>query len=145
MIVEELKNVQHGSKLGHYSLHGDPVPWARAGCNWKKGIIYDTQRPIKSVLETQLQEQHRGRPLFSGPLELSIVFYLKAPRSPAKRRAELLGNWHSKVPDLSNLIKFIEDLSKGILYVDDSQISRCVCQKIYAEDPRTEFTLTELK
>ena len=51
---------------------------------------------------------------------------------------------HYSRPDLSNLIKFIEDVATGILYKDDCIIAELVSYKHYDTNPRTEFMITPL-
>jgi Holliday junction resolvase RusA-like endonuclease len=52
---------------------------------------------------------------------------------------------HIARPDLSNLIKFIEDIAIGILYGDDSIIAEIYARKCYDATPRTEFELIQLE
>lgn len=71
------------------------------------------------------------RPL-NGPLRLRLTFFLQAPKNlDAKLRAGK-NIAHVKKPDLSNIIKGIEDALKGICYHDDSQIVELRATKAYA-------------
>jgi len=60
-----------------------------------------------------------------------------------KKKTALMGKDHYIKPDLSNLIKYIEDISQGLLFRDDSAITKIVARKIYDPHARTEFSLTE--
>ena len=66
------------------------------------------------------------------------------PLLSPKKRLELENKLHHFKPDLSNLIKFVEDLANGIIYKDDSQISCITACKVYSQYPRTEFTISSL-
>lgn len=66
----------------------------------------------------------------SGPVQLEVVFYLQRPAtiSPSKRFDPI------KPPDLSKLVRGIEDSFTGILYVDDAQIVKLTAYKHYADE-----------
>lgn len=114
-----------------YVIPGNPIPWARAGLNQDR--FYDKQKHLKLSFGLVLQNLHGNRPLFSDPLHVQFIFYLKeTKRNPS-------GNYHHTRPDLSNLIKFIEDASTGIIYVDDSLICSINAEKKYDSNPRTEM------
>lgn len=120
-----------------YVIKGDPIPLARH----RMGAhgAYDIQKKEKLMVGITLASQHDRLPLYEGYLELDITFYLKTSKKKPKT------GWHNFKPDLSNLVKFVEDVGSGILYVDDSIISSIIAKKMYDENPRTEFTIRELK
>jgi Holliday junction resolvase RusA-like endonuclease len=66
------------------------------------------------------------------------------PPSRSKQKDKLINTFHVYTPDLSNMIKFVEDIANGILYKDDCQISSIVAHKIYSDTSRTEFTLSRI-
>ena len=51
---------------------------------------------------------------------------------------------HATIPDLSNCIKFIEDICSGVVYKDDAIIASISSKKLYDNEPRTEFFFTSL-
>ena len=124
-----------------YIIKGDPIALARARHYNRR--VYDSQKNEKLVLGITLRNQHAERPQFIGPLQLDITFFMPIAKSRAKQRATLLDSYHFYTPDLSNLIKFVEDLATSILYPDDCLIAKIIAKKIYG-DPRTEFTITKL-
>ena len=68
------------------------------------------------------------------------------PRTATKRKQmELDGKPHIARPDLDNCCKYYIDLGLNILYKDDSIVSQITAKKIYDQNPRTEFTLMEIK
>ena len=50
-------------------------------------------------------------------------------------------------PDLSNLIKLLEDaiVDTKVVLTDDRIISKIIAKKVYDDNPRTEFILRELE
>lgn len=125
-----------------YILKGQPVPLARIGQN--KNMRYDTQKSLKLISSITLQSQHNNEPLFeSVPLELSAIFYLEIPKTRAKKVAE--EQWHHYRADLDNLVKYVCDCANRIIFRDDSLICSIIAKKVYSSNPRTEFTIRELK
>jgi Holliday junction resolvase RusA-like endonuclease len=61
-----------------------------------------------------------------------------------KRHEALAGAWHTLRPDISNVIKGIEDSCNGILYTDDSQIAVSIGFKKYGSAPQAKVTIYEL-
>lgn len=77
------------------------------------------------------------RPI-DGPVEMHIRAVFEAPPSwSRKKRAALLGTPHTSKPDLSNLIKAIEDGLNRIAYADDGQIAFQSSRKVWGERAET--------
>jgi len=78
---------------------------------------------------------------------LSIVFYMPRPQNhyrTGKNEGEVKLNApvvHTKNPDLSNLIKFIEDSLNGVFWHDDRLICQIKARKLYSDRPRTEIEI----
>jgi len=126
-----------------YIINGDPIPLARA--RFGKGRAWDAQKRLKLMLGIELSKQHLDQPLYYGALHLDVVFYMTFAKStPQKTRDKFVNKPHIFKPDLSNLIKFIEDVAQGIIYKDDCIIASVFAKKIYDNNPRTEFTIKQL-
>lgn len=123
-----------------YIIKGDPVPLARPRFHMRR--VYDSQKHKKLVAGISLQQQHDNRPFFEGNLQLIMTFFLKI----AKKRdiSKYDQQYHAQRPDLSNLIKFVEDIGTGILYKDDAIIASVTAEKFYSTEPRTEFEIKVL-
>ena len=67
------------------------------------------------------------------------------PKSNKKKLATYGGTYHHIKPDLSNMLKFTEDVAQSIIYADDCIIAEISAKKIYDHNPRTEFFFTQLK
>jgi len=64
--------------------------------------------------------------------------------SSLKKKLLLYNQPHIKAPDLSNLLKFVEDvIVEAQIITDDSKIISISAKKLYAEYPRTEFQITK--
>jgi len=124
-----------------YTVPGDPIALARH--RHSGNHIYDAQKLDKLNVGLLLGHQHGSRPLFKGALCVNFVFYLPIPKS-SKKNGVLQGRYHIYRPDISNLIKFYEDVSNKILFDDDCLIAVISAKKVYDDDPRTEFTIREL-
>jgi len=126
-----------------YIIKGDPIPLARV--RHVRNRIYDPQKELKAIATIDLERQHDQAPLLLGPLHLNVIFYMKPPEScSAKKRAALFNQPHIFKPDLDNLIKFICDISSGVIYHDDCAIFSITSKKIYDSNSRTEFSFTSI-
>lgn len=124
-----------------YVILGDPIPLMRPRFNNR--VVYDIQRRIKIDYAFQIELQHKRKPMYEGPVILMIDFFIKIPKASQKTHA-LCNRPHIYRPDLSNLIKFVEDVCTGILYKDDCSIARIEATKKYDCTPRTEFSILQL-
>jgi Holliday junction resolvase RusA-like endonuclease len=127
-----------------FVLEGDPVPLARARFGQRR--VWDSQSELKICRGIELQRQYTFKTPLSGPLHLEVRFYFEpAKRISRKKIIEKNKNYHAIRPDTDNLIKFICDISNGILFRDDCLVASIKAEKLYDNDrARTEFTLTEL-
>ncbi len=126
-----------------YIIEGNPMPLARARISGRR--VYDAQHEAKLIHAITLSNQHGDRPLYMGPLMLDVTFYLKMPKLSERKIIERNNLYHYYKPDLSNLIKLVEDIANEIIYKDDAQICAITSRKVYHEIPRTEFSIIPLK
>ena len=80
------------------------------------------------------------------PLRMSVVVYMRVPRSASfKKQIDLIENHRpTKRPDTDNFYKVIADALNGIAYYDDSQIVSTYITKFWSSDPRVEITIREV-
>ena len=99
------------------------------------------------LLATQAMKES-GFTMIEGPCCLSIDAYFEVPKSKSKkfREAALSGlEYPTKKPDLSNIIKGIEDAINNLVYYDDACIvSLSVCN-FYSDVPRVEVVISDCK
>ena len=74
-----------------------------------------------------------------GALAMRVTFFLRRPQSLPKREQHPV-----KRPDLSNLLKAVEDALQGVVYRDDSQIIRLDVEKRYDPAPGARITVARL-
>lgn len=125
-------------------LPGNPTPWASP--TFSRFKVFDKRSKEKDHARKLLRECYKGD-LIAYPIKLKIEFYLPIPKNTsksAKEAMELKKIPHQKKPDLTNLIKFAEDMLKGIVIVDDNLVSKIVAQKFYSFEPRTIFTISAI-
>mgnify|MGYP001586514768 CR=1 FL=1 len=76
-----------------------------------------------------------------GPLQLSVVFCFRRPKSWPKAQRDAVDNGHEPMhvgkPDLDNLVKLVQDAGNGILWRDDAQIVRLEAIKVYGAENET--------
>ena len=81
--------------------------------------------------------------MMDGPLGVRMLFVMPIPKSLSKKKhEELLGERHTKKPDLDNLVKAVLDGLNGTAFEDDSRIHRIMAIKEYGDEPRVVVTLT---
>jgi Holliday junction resolvase RusA-like endonuclease len=100
-------------------------------------------RAFEGFVATMARAAVAGRKPYEGAVELQLTSVFQIPISWSKVKKQLAkeNQIHPIVcPDLSNIIKAIEDGMNKIVYNDDKQICRHNCQKIYGESP--SFTVT---
>jgi Holliday junction resolvase RusA-like endonuclease len=74
-----------------------------------------------------------------------MTFYMPIPASLSrKKQLELIGKFHTKKPDIDNIIKGLFDAINGLCWKDDNQVCRLTASKVYDEDPRIEFEVIEI-
>lgn len=121
-------------------VYGNPVAQGRPRF-FRRGKhigCYDPEKS-KSFKETvKWQAIEQKAKMLSGALEMRFKFYLQRPKSlPRKVK------YHTKKPDLDNLVKIVKDALEGICYLNDSQVSLSTEEKLYSECPRVEILITE--
>lgn len=102
------------------------------------GRTFTPSRTIKAELAIRhrVQEEYRGV-LIEGPVELHVTAWLLKPKSKPRKRP----CWPTSKPDWDNQGKLVSDALNGVLWRDDSQVVRCVVQKVYCDsaNPRPGF------
>lgn len=96
-----------------------------------------------------------GRPcLLTGPVELILVFYRVRPASHfgSGRNAKILKpsapRLPTPTPDVTKLVRAVEDAMKGIIYKDDSQVCHQNNWKVYCsgdEVPGVKIIVREIE
>lgn len=130
------------------SLHGIPVSQARPRSSNRGGFFrtYDPKAKEKDQAKWQIKSQYREQ-LLTQPLAVYLNFYMPIPKSASKPLTRQMLNgkiFHIKRPDIDNLTKFALDCLNGIVFQDDSQISRLYAKKLYGSEPCTQINIEVL-
>lgn len=127
-------------------IFGEPVAQGRARARIfdhggrARVSMYDpaNARDWKRTVLTQVLPAKPEAPV-EGALAMGVTFFLRRPQSLPKRERHPV-----KRPDLSNLLKAVEDALKGVVYRDDSQIVRLDVEKRYDAAPGVRITLAHV-
>lgn len=135
-----------------FTIPGVAVAKGRARFSRQGGFVR-THTPEKTVKYENLvklfaSEIMAGREPFSKPLALSVDVYMPIPASWSKKRRELalcglIGATNK--PDVSNVLKAIEDGMNGVVYRDDKLIVSGTFSKQYGSVPRVEVRVQEFR
>ena len=131
---------------------GEPVAQGRPRFSRQGGFMRaydpDKSREYKKYVRLVAAQDAPAVPV-TGAVVLSLKIYRAVPKSMSKRKREaaLAGQLRPTTkPDVSNVLKGVEDALKGLWYADDSQIvGYGEIGKWYAERPRIEVTMTEVE
>ena len=131
---------------------GEPVAQGRPRFSRQGGFVkaYDPakSRDYKQYVRLVAAQDAPAVPV-TGAVLLSLKSYRAMPKSmsKAKREAALAGQLRPTTkPDVSNVLKGVEDALKGLWYADDSQIvGYGELGKWYSERPRIEVTMQEIE
>jgi Holliday junction resolvase RusA-like endonuclease len=126
-------------------LHGEPVAWARTRLG-PRGVPFNPikQRNNAATLRMAAQEAMAGRALFDCAvrIDVSAEFGIPASWSKRKQAAAAVGEIRpAKRPDLSNVIKQLEDAFNGVVFRDDCLIVEMSARKLFSGSPRLVVTV----
>ena len=99
-----------------------PQPRARVG---KHGGYYPAGHPIKdyrAAIVSRLSQSGWDGQMIHEPITMSFVFVFPRAVSKCWKHQPMPDFWKRTSPDLSNLIKGVEDALCGVLYPDDNLI-----------------------
>lgn len=95
---------------------------------------YREKQAIKHIIKSKW-----GSGLLTGPVSLSVIFYLPIPESWSKKKKLSSVNCpHINTPDIDNFQVFLLNCMTEIVYKDDRQVYDICASKLYSNNPRTE-------
>ncbi len=112
-----------------FVIPGDAVPFSRAGSNGNRRYTPTKQANFMAAVKLYASRAMEGHSPMEGPLQLTIRAAYVHPRSWSKVQKQQTRK--TSKPDLSNIIKIIEDSINTIVWIDDSQVCFVVAEKIY--------------
>lgn len=127
-----------------FKILGDPIPLARPRFG-RGGKIFTPAHCQNAKRRIALEAlcSMKGHRKFHGPLDVEIHFELKMPKKPKDYQAQ--GKPHISTPDLSNLIKLVEDALNDVVWYDDALISKILSTKFYGANPSTTVVVRSLE
>jgi len=129
------------------TIPGEPMGKARPRMT-RGGIVYT---PAKTVnYETFIKElfiiKYPDFQPLEGPLRMSLSAWLKIPKKSKKKMMAMeKGEIRpTKKPDMSNILKAVEDALNNLAYLDDKQIVELKIKKLFNSRPRIELEIEEI-
>lgn len=119
-----------------FSIEEKPIPLQRAGISGKRVFTKPETRAWQNKVKHYARKSIGRSPPLEGAVSLSVTFLKAVPPSwPRSKREKAINGelWPTGRPDLSNLVKSIEDAMNGIIYLDDSQIVNLHVVKAYSQ------------
>ena len=132
-----------------FIITGTPKPQSRPKFFRNRAGYMGTYSPktdwfniVYSEILKQKEEFYKGIKL-KGEIEIHINFFMPIPSSLSnKKKKQLELNYHTKKPDIDNLIKAVLDaINYTNLWEDDSHIWKIVSEKRYSACPQCVITI----
>lgn len=124
-----------------FTVYGlaQPAGSKRAGMS-KHGKMFvrddaKRSRPWKTQVSQAAGEAMNGTGLLDGPLELSVIFTVPRPKGHygARGLRPSAPEYPAVRPDVTKLLRAVEDACTGIVWRDDAQIVAQHAYKVYGE------------
>jgi Holliday junction resolvase RusA-like endonuclease len=136
-----------------FTVFGVAQPKGNMKPVWSKGmkfpIVTDSNRNVKSWSQLVAEGANRAlaalpdgeRGLLTGPVRLTMGFYLPCPKQFDSKRRRGVPVAHLTAPDWDKLSRAVSDALTAVVYRDDAQVVEAVVGKFYVglnETPRVE-------
>lgn len=127
-----------------FIVYGDAAPQGSKsfkGIRGGKAILAESSKRNKpwrqEVSGTAML--YRQQPLWDQAIKLKVTFYTARPKSLAKKKLR-----RASRPDLSKLVRSIEDAMEGIIYKDDGRIDHIEARKKFGDPARVVIEMWHL-
>jgi Holliday junction resolvase RusA-like endonuclease len=103
----------------------------------KRRFLPTPTRDYMAALRLASQHVMGSREPLAGALEVLVHASFQIPASWSKKKqleAKLGEVWPTVKPDYDNILKILDALN-GVVYVDDKQIVKAECEKVYSTTP----------
>lgn len=124
-----------------FIIPGIPTPYRKVKESDRRD--YDEQRIKQSNIAIEVENIFGDRRPLQGPLHLDITFFFPVPRNAPIER--IRNTPFPYKPSMDRLTNFLLDAVVGVLIETKNNISSSIQRKMYDINPRTEFTLIEIK
>jgi Holliday junction resolvase RusA-like endonuclease len=124
-----------------FKVVGIPVPQGSKTAFMVKGrpVLVEAakgHRLWRSAISHEALLHMEGREMFAGPVQLELTFEmprLKRHFRPDGTVKASAPKYVSTNPDLSKLVRNVEDGLQAIVFRNDSQVAKIICSKVYAD------------
>jgi len=132
---------------------GDPRGQGRPRATVRGGhaTVYkdDKTASYQNLVALAASEAMGDRPPTEGAVLVTLFVRFRIPKSTSKKdRVQMMASpptiRPTKKPDLSNIIKAVEDGMNGIVFKDDCQIVTLHSTKLYSETPGVEIWVSDI-
>jgi len=113
-------------------------------------VVHDNPRTVQWMHAVRLAAaeamEHGGQQPSHAPIMLDIEFQHQRPKAHYRANGllkEAAPHWKVSRPDLSKLVRAVEDALKGIVWRDDSQVAAIRALKTYGDISTTIITVYE--
>ncbi len=125
------------------------IPVAKGRPRVTKWGTYTPEKTVnyENLVQFSYLQQYKGLEPMQGYLKMEIYFLMPIVASTSKKRKQLMLERKilpDKKPDLSNMVKSIEDALNKIAYHDDSQIVESHLYKFYSEEPKAIVMISNI-
>ena len=133
-----------------FFIPGNPIGKGRPRSVVRGGYVSHYTPKKTRAEETRLRTEakiHGPDVPYTGPLAVNLRFQMPIPKQTTKKQRALIESglsFHTKKPDLDNLIKLILDALNEVIWQDDKQIVRLTTEKEYDNQPGIWVEVTEL-
>lgn len=130
------------SDMVRFVVDGTPVPQGSKSVS-RSGHMYEANKALGPWRRTvsAAASQHRQNPLMTGPLRVSLIFYMPIPKRLPKERRGM----PCTKPDLDKLARAVGDALTGIIWGDDGQVCYLEATKVYSDRPRVEVLVSTME
>lgn len=110
----------------------------------KSGTVYKDKkdREYEKVIADAFREAYPDFEPIRGAVSLYVRSYRPLPKSRPKK---VLIEPDTSKPDLTNIVKSVEDALNGLAWVDDSQIIECSAQKLFRTRNNEPYIFVEFE
>ena len=137
--------------MREFDVIGTPIAKGRPRFS-RRGKYVTTYTPKKTVeyenlVKRYYLEKYKTDELMEGYLKIELKFFMPIVKSTSKKNKQLMIEqklFPDKKPDLSNLVKSVEDALNGIAFKDDSQIIESHSYKYYSDEPKVTIKISNV-